>query len=130
QPGGDTRLEKLAVPLAVRSTGQGSGVRAADYVADIDLDDLKSLPITARRECTAALAVDTLRIGVPVSCPHAFDQSDRDAVAFDRERMVRVGAVNIIDKLQKGRGVFGPARRRRKDVQHHSAHRFPHGLYP
>ena len=55
-----------------------------------------------------------MMVRVPVALLHALDQRGRDGVALDRQRVVRIALVDVIDELQIRFPVFGKARRCRE----------------
>lgn len=64
-------------------------------------------------------------VRIPGSGAHALDQLRRHAIAFNRERVIGIALVDIIDKAQISLPVPRLARRIGKDRQHRLAKRFP-----
>src|SRR5262249_27216054 len=88
--GSDRWLKEFAVPLAVRGTNKKSRFCSCDDLRDGFLDLLKRLPVAARRERVTVLPVGLVLLRIPVSRLHHFDQLGRDAVSFDRQRVIRI----------------------------------------
>src|SRR5690349_804147 len=82
---GDTWLEQLAIPVLVSGAKQRPSIGAIDDFRDGRLHRLESLPIAARRECVAVLAIVIMVIRIPVTPLYSLDQSGGHAVPLDRQ---------------------------------------------
>ena len=90
---------------------------------------LESLPVAARRQRVAALAVVVVMLRVPVPLLHSFDQRRRDAVALDRQRVVGVALIYFVDEAQILFPVLRKSGRFREVLDNRAPHRFPHRLH-
>ncbi len=64
------------------------------------LTALIGLPVAARGKSVAMFAVLFVVIRIPVTTAYALDQLGADAIAFNRQRMIGVGDINVFDMFQ------------------------------
>ena len=72
------------------------------------------------------LAVLSACVRVPRAAAHAIDQCGIDAVAFDRQRVIGVGDIDLLHLLEIGVDILRPCRRRRKLFDDRPTHLPPH----
>ena len=106
--------------------GNGPGVLATQDPAQAFLHGLKGKPIASRRERIALLAVLFVCIRVPRAAAHALDQRGADAVAFDRQRMIGVGHIDVLHLFEIDIDILRASRRRRKLFDDWATHLLPH----
>jgi hypothetical protein len=76
----------------------------------------KREPVAARGERVGAVAVRRLLVGAPPAAGDALDEREGDPVALDRQRVVGVELVGLVDPAQIGAAAARPAGRRGQRV--------------
>src|ERR1700723_2829624 len=95
QADGDARREQLSIPRAVVRVRDLSRIFALQNFAEAFLHGLKGLPVAPRRHGVSLFAVTLVSFWIPGPAADAFDESGRDAVALDRQRMIGVRDVGV-----------------------------------
>src|SRR5208282_6044723 len=88
QADGDARREQLSIPRAVVRVRDLSRIFSLQNFAEAFLHGLKGLPVAARRHCVPLIEVALVSFRIPPPAADAFDESGRDAVSLDRQRMI------------------------------------------
>src|SRR2546426_8199564 len=98
QSGGDRRLKLFPIPVALGDTKQGCRIGSCDDLRNGFPDELECLPIAASCKRVTVPAVGFILLGTPLSRLDSFDELRRDAVPFDRQRVIGVALVDILDE--------------------------------
>ena len=125
QTGRHGGLEQLAVPVLVGCAYENGGIVSGNHGADRFPDELERLPVAARGKRIATPPVTVPVVGVPVTGADALDQFQRDTIALDRQRVIGVAPIHLIDAGQVGFGVLRQSGRGWKCGDHRLAHRLP-----
>src|ERR1700692_5035422 len=97
QADGDARREQLSIPRAVVRVCDLSRILPLQNFAEAFLHGLEGLPVAARRHGIPLLAVALVGFRIPCAAADALDASGRDAVALDRQRMIGVSDIGVVD---------------------------------
>ena len=89
------------------------------------LHQLEGQPIATRRQCIATLTILLGRFWTPVTRADALDQSRRDSISFDRQRVICIALIDLIDGMEIGLPIRRKARCFGEDPQHGAAHGIP-----
>ena len=119
------RLEQLAVPVLVGRACENGGVVSGNHGADRFPDEPERLPVAARGKRIPTPPVTVPVVGVPVTGADPLDQFRRDAITLDRQRVIGVAAIHLVDGGQVGFRVLRQAGRGWKCGDHRRAHRLP-----
>ena len=111
QADGDARREQLSIPRAVVHVRDLSRIFPIQNFAEAFLHGLKGLPVAPRRHGVSLFAIALIGFRIPSAAADAFDKSGRDAVALDRQRMIGVCDVGVVDALEVCIDIEGRARR-------------------
>ena len=98
----DTGLKEFAIPFPVSGSHKTTGIYSANDLGDVSLDDLKSLPVTACGQCVATLPVGVMMVRVPVARLHTLNQPIRNVVPFDRQGVVGIASIDLVDEPHIG----------------------------
>src|ERR1700704_1659045 len=79
---------------------QSTRVSPSNNLRDGLLDLLECLPIATCRKRIATFTVRLILLGVPAARANAIDQFRRDAITFNRERVIGITFINAFDKLE------------------------------
>ena len=77
---------------------QGTGHGAANDFAYCRPHKLERLPATARGQHVAAPPVGVMIVWVPATRPHLFEQFRRNTVALNRQRVIGIVLVDVVNK--------------------------------
>jgi len=102
-----------------------TGILAPQNPADAFLHNLISLPVTARRHGVALFPVAFVRLGIPYAAADTFNQLSSDAIAFDRQRMIRICDIGVVDALHVCLDIARQPRRFREAVNNRLPHLLP-----
>ena len=130
RPAATEGWKQLAVPVLVGRTCVNARVVPGDHGADRFPDELKRLPVAAGGKRIATLPVTVPVVGVPVAGADALDQLHGDAVALDRQRVIGVAPIQVVNEGEVGFGVFRQAGCGRKRSNDRLAHRLPQRMQP
>ena len=118
-------LEQLAVPVLVGRARANARVVPGNHGADRFPDELKRLPVAACGKRVPTLPVTVPVVGVPVAGAHPLDQFHVDAVALDRQRVIGVVPIQVVNGGEVGFGVLRQAGCGWKSGDDRLAHRLP-----
>src|ERR1700678_3860093 len=96
----DARREQLPVPRAVVRVRDLSRIFSLQNFAKAFLYRLKGLPVAPRRHGVPLIAVARVSFRVPAPPADALDKVRRDPVALDRQRMIGVCDIGVVDALE------------------------------
>src|SRR6202011_453614 len=102
--------EEFPVPHAVILVRDRSRIFSLQNLAEAFLHGLKGLPVAPRRHGISLFEVALVGFRIPCAAADALDDSGRDAVAFDRQRMIGVCDVGVVDTLEVRLAIAGRAR--------------------
>src|SRR3989441_12338561 len=71
------------------------GVLTCDHLLDSLSHELERLPIPPRREGVAISTITSVMLGVPTALPHSLNQGGRYGVAFNGQRVVGIGPIDL-----------------------------------
>src|ERR1019366_6389598 len=102
-----------------------SRIFALENFSEAFLHGLECLPVAARRHGIPLFAVALVGFRIPCAAADALDESGRDPVAFDRQRMIRVSDIGVRDALEVCVDIAWRARRFREAFDDRLAHFLP-----
>src|SRR6185437_10317995 len=109
-------------------SNQCAGVGAAYDLFHTALDLLERLPVTPRRQSIATLTICLIRLRVPVSRADALDQSESNSISLDRQRVIGVGLIDLVDETKVSLTIRRESWRRRENSQHRPAQGLPYAV--
>src|SRR5690606_1173627 len=121
----DARAEQGAIPVGMIVFDDRTGVLVVQDLRDAAFNRVECQPVTARGHGIAPLLVRRVVIGVPSAASNALDERLADAIAFDRQRVIGVGDVDLVNSLHVGVGVLRYARRPGKTPDNVFTHALP-----
>src|SRR6202453_4467538 len=130
QADGDARREQLPVPRAMVRVRDLSRIFPLQNFAEAFLHGLKGLPVAPRRHGVSLFAVALVGFRIPSAAADALDESGRDAVPLDRQRMIGVCDVGVVDTLEIRHAMAGRARRFREAFDYRLPRFLPHQTEP
>ena len=107
-----------------------SRIFALQNFAEAFLHGLKGLPVAPRRHGVPLFAVAFVGFRIPCAAADALDELGRDAVALDRQRMIGVRDVGVVDALEVRVDIARRARRFREAFDDRLAHFLPEQPHP
>ena len=125
QTGRDTRRKQFPIPRPVIFVCDQTGILAPQNPADAFLHSLISLPVTARRHGVPLFPVVFIRLRIPSAAADRSISSRRDAISLDRQRMIRICDIGVIDALHVGLDIARQTRRLREAVNNRLPHLLP-----
>lgn len=130
QTGRDTRREQFPIPRPVIFVRDQAGILALQNPADALLHGLISQPVAARRHGVPLFPAAFIGIWIPFACADTFDQLARDTIALDRQRMVRICDISVVDALHVCPDISRQTRRFREAGNDRLPHLLPQQPYP
>ena len=106
--------------------GDGSGVFVGQHPADAFANLLVGLPIATGGKRIAKFPVVVIGIRIPVPAANAINQFRADPVAFDREGVIGIGDVYILNMFEIGIDIVWPAGCFGETRDYWFAHSVPH----
>src|ERR1700733_10125018 len=91
------RSEEFTIPAAMIMPRDRTGILVGEDLTDTVFDELERLPVATGRESVMMFPVALDRFRFPVAEADALDQVGADLVAFDGQRIIGVGDVDLID---------------------------------
>lgn len=101
----DVGTEHFAIPVAMVGVGDLAGIGAAEHLADAGQNRLIGEPIAARGKAVLEFAIGGIEVRIPYTGAHPLDQVSAHAIPLDRQRVIGVGHIDILDALGIGRDI-------------------------